>query len=106
MEVLVARLTKANDAYRNGLTLQMTDEEYDAGIEELQKRVPNHPLLKKVRAPPLQSKTVTMPYYLGSLNKAKVAEDLLKWTKAKQNYVVSEKRRVHQEVRCRARLHG
>ena len=91
MEVLVARLTKANDAYRNGLTLQMTDEEYDAGIEELQKRVPNHPLLKKVRAPPLQSKTVTMPYYLGSLNKAKVAEDLLKWTKAKQNYVVSEK---------------
>jgi len=72
MEVLVARLTKANEAYRNGLTLQMTDEEYDAGIEELQKKVPNHPLLKKVRAPPLHvNKTVTMPYYLGSLDKDK-----------------------------------
>ena len=92
MELLVARLTKANDAYRNGLAILMTDEEYDAGIDELQKKVPNHPLLKKTRAPPSQiSKTVPMPYYLGSLNKAKVAEELLKWTKAKQNYVVSEK---------------
>lgn len=99
MEALVSKLTKANEAYRNGLALQMTDEEYDAGMEELSKKVPNHPLLKKVRAAPAQQKdkkTVTMPYYLGSLNKAKVADDLIKWTKARQGqclgiYVVSEK---------------
>ena len=95
METLVLNLTKANEAYRNGLALQMTDEEYDAGMEELSKKVPNHPLLKKVRAAPSQQKdkkTVVMPYYLGSLNKAKVADDLTKWTKARHGiYVVSEK---------------
>ena len=95
MEALVSRLTMANEAYRNGLALQMTDEEYDAGIEELSKKVPNHPILNRVRASPIStSKIVTMPYYLGSLNKAKVADDLKKWSKKVVShgpYVVSEK---------------
>lgn len=95
MDILVQSLTKANEAYRNGLTITMTDEEYDAGVELLAKQVPNHPFLKKLRAAPTAaaaSKTVTMPYYLGSLNKAKVADDLTKWTKsAAAPYVVSEK---------------
>ena len=99
MDILVARLTKANDAYRNGLALLMTDDEYDAGLEALAKHSPNHPLLKKVRAAPvkLAGKTVVMPYYLGSLDKAKVPEDLTKWvTKTKTvggatTYLISEK---------------
>ena len=52
MDSLISRLTKANEAYRNGSTLLMTDDEYDAGLEELKKAQPNHPLLKQVRAAP------------------------------------------------------
>ena len=82
MDVLVNQLTRANEAYRNGQALVMTDEEYDAGMELLASKVPNHPLLKLVRAPPSgRGATVKMPFYLGSLDKAKVAEDLLKWVK-------------------------
>jgi NAD-dependent DNA ligase len=95
MDVLVAKLTKANEAYRSGQALIMTDEEYDAGMEELAKKVPNHPLLKKVRAAPAdKGRTVKMPYYLGSLDKAKVGEDLTKWIKkceADSTFLVSEK---------------
>jgi NAD-dependent DNA ligase len=93
MDTLVSRLTKANDAYRNGQTLLMTDDEYDAGLEQLKKLNPNHPLLKQVRAAPSEkSKVVRMPFYLGSLDKAKTAEELGKWTKkSKGPYIVSEK---------------
>ena len=55
MEKLVQQLTKANEAYRNGLSLTMTDEEYDAGLEELAKKVPNHPFLKNSLARNLPS---------------------------------------------------
>jgi NAD-dependent DNA ligase len=95
MDILVAKLTKANEAYRNGQSLIMTDDEYDAGMEELAKKVPNHPLLKKVRAAPTEKgRTVKMPYYLGSLDKAKVGDDLTKWLKkceADSSFIVSEK---------------
>lgn len=94
LATLVLSLTRANDAYRNGRPLIMTDEEYDAGMEELAKKVPNHPLLKKVRAEPVSGRTVKMPYYLGSLDKAKVSDELSKWLNkcAKDStYVVSEK---------------
>ena len=93
MDILVASLTKANEAYRNGKPLLMTDEEYDKGMEELALKVPNHPLLKQVRAPP-SGKVVRMPFYLGSLDKAKTQEELAKWTKkidAGVTFVVSEK---------------
>jgi NAD-dependent DNA ligase len=92
MDILVSKLTKANEAYRNGKTLLMTDDEYDAGIEELSKKVPNHPLLKQVRAPPVAEKVVRMPFYLGSLDKAKTPEELEKWRKKHNtSFVVSEK---------------
>ena len=38
MDTLVANLKKANEAYRSGATLLMTDEEYDARMEELAKK--------------------------------------------------------------------
>jgi NAD-dependent DNA ligase len=94
MDTLVSRLTKANDAYRNGQTLLMTDDEYDAGLEQLKKLNPNHPLLTQVRAAPSgdKAKVVRMPFYLGSLDKAKTSEELGKWTaKHKGPYIVSEK---------------
>jgi DNA ligase (NAD+) len=92
MDTLVSRLTAANKAYRNGQTLLMTDDEYDAGLEQLKKLQPDHPLLKQVRATPEKGKVVRMPFYLGSLDKAKTSEELGKWTaKHKGPYIVSEK---------------
>jgi len=94
MDTLISRLTKANDAYRNGQSLLMTDDEYDNGLEQLKKFQPNHPLLNQVRAAPSSEngKIVRMPFYLGSLDKAKTSEELGKWTsKHKGPYVVSEK---------------
>ena len=82
MDTLISRLTKANDAYRNGQSLLMTDDEYDNGLEQLKKFQPNHPLLNQVRAAPSSEngKIVRMPFYLGSLDKAKTSEELGKWT--------------------------
>ena len=93
MEVLVSNLTKANDAYRNGAALLMTDEEYDAGLVQLAIYSPNHPLLNKVRASPTHGQVVRVPYYLGSLDKAKTAEELDKWAKKQvtESYLVSQK---------------
>lgn len=96
MDALISKLTKANEAYRNGQVLLMTDDEYDKGLDELKKVQPSHPLIKKVRAPPSSEngKVVRMPFYLGSLDKAKTAEELGKWTKktaSNTGYVVSEK---------------
>jgi DNA ligase (NAD+) len=93
MDTLVSRLTKANEAYRNGQSLLMTDDEYDNGLEQLKKVQPDHPLLKQVRAAPSdKANVVRMPFYLGSLDKAKTSEELGKWTKkSKGPYIVSEK---------------
>jgi DNA ligase (NAD+) len=96
MDALVQKLTKANEAYRNGQALLMTDDDYDAGLEQLRKLNPQHPFLKQVRAAPNANthKVVRMPFYLGSLDKAKVAEELEKWTKKApkgSTFIVSEK---------------
>jgi len=97
MDALVLNLTKANEAYRNGHSLLMTDDEYDAGLEQLAKLNPQHPFLKQTRAAPATTsagKVVRMPFYLGSLDKAKVAEDLEKWTKKApkaSTFIVAEK---------------
>jgi len=96
MDILVQQITHANEAYRNGQALLMTDEEYDAAVDLLSSKVPNHPLLKKIRAPPSSANgsIVRMPYYLGSLDKAKVIDELTKWFKKApldSRFMISEK---------------
>ena len=94
MDILVSKLSKANEAYRNGAPLLMTDEEYDAGLAALESIDPAHPFLKMVRAPPSTcGQVVRVPYYLGSLDKAKTAEELDKWAKKQvtDSYLVSQK---------------
>lgn len=91
MDTLVSRLIQANEAYRNGKALLMTDDEYDNGLDELAKKDPNHPFLKQIRAAPT-GKVVRMPFYLGSLDKAKTEDELSKWArKNNPDYVISEK---------------
>jgi NAD-dependent DNA ligase len=90
--LLAKQLKEANEAYRNGMPLLMTDEEYDRGIAELTDLKPDHPLLKQVRGAVVGSHAVTLPYYLGSLDKAKTSDELAKWiSKHKDSYVLSEK---------------
>ena len=96
MDALILKLTKANEAYRNGQALLMTDDEYDIALEQLAKLNPQHPFLKQVRAAPnnVEAKVVRMPFYLGSLDKAKVADELEKWTRKApkaSTFVVAEK---------------
>jgi NAD-dependent DNA ligase len=95
MDTLVANLEKANDNYRNGLPLLMTDEEYDAALDLLAKTSPSHSLLKTTRGAITNKNgtVVKMPYYLGSLDKAKTPEELAKWCKKVKDttFIVSEK---------------
>jgi DNA ligase (NAD+) len=80
IDSLVTRLTAAAHAYHNGLTLLMTDAEYDAAIDQLTAAAPDHPFLRRVGAPVAVGDEVALPIPLPSLNKIK-AEDgsLAKW---------------------------
>ena len=93
MDALINKLTQANEAYRSGQTLLMTDDEYDAAMELLASMDPNHPLLTKVRITPKGGIMVKMPYYLGSLDKVKQADELGKWLKkaTETDFLISEK---------------
>ena len=63
MQALVHKLIAANEAYRNGSTLLMTDDEYDEGIEMLARVDPNHPLLFQVGAETNQNgKATKLPH--------------------------------------------
>ena len=93
MDTLVLRLQRANEAYRAGKPLLMTDDEYDAALEELRQMDSNHPFLRQIRAAPqILDKVVRMPFYLGSLDKAKTSEELGKWAKKIQGpFHIAEK---------------
>lgn len=78
--VLAARLQAASFAYHNGLPLQMTDEEFDAGVDALRAAAPTHPFLSAVGAPVATGDEVPLPVPLPSLNKIKPDDGSLeKW---------------------------
>jgi NAD-dependent DNA ligase len=79
MNALVKRLTEANYAYHNGLSPLMTDDEYDAAIDQLRVMDPTHPFLTKVGAPVAAGDEVALPIPLPSLNKIKPDGTLQKW---------------------------
>jgi DNA ligase (NAD+) len=78
---LVKRLAEASAAYHNGQALLMTDEEFDAGIDQLRALDPHHPFLTEVGAPITAGDEVALPYPLPSLNKIKPDGTLEKWVK-------------------------
>lgn len=80
MEALVAKLEQASHAYHNGLPLTMTDDAYDAAVEELRRVAPQHPFLSKVGAPLATGDDVALPIPLPSLNKMKDQDAIAKWT--------------------------
>lgn len=76
---LVDRLTKANDAYRNGSPI-MSDAAYDALEDQLRALDPAHPFLSKVGAAPTSGwQKARHGRPMASLNKAQVLTDLQAW---------------------------
>ena len=70
---LVRRLEAASSAYYNTGKPTMTDEEYDALREELERQAPEHPFLHTIGAVPTAAAgtVVTLPFCMPSLNKIK-----------------------------------
>jgi DNA ligase (NAD+) len=94
LSALVGRLTAASHAYHNGLTLLMSDEEFDTSLDALRTAAPDHPFLAQVGAAVAAGDEVALPIPLPSLNKIKPADGSLeKWlTKfAAPTYHVSAK---------------
>lgn len=70
IETLVAKLQKAAHAYYETDTPIMTDTEYDACVETLQKLSPNHPFLASIGSQPTSGATA-LPVPMPSLDKRK-----------------------------------
>lgn len=88
-ESIVKRLRDASKAYYETAKPIMSDAEYDALIETLQKVAPNHPYLKEVGSMP-SSEIVTLPVPMPSLDKRK--PDTLRHDDTQKGpYVISEK---------------
>jgi len=82
IQSLVTKLQQASNAYHNGLPLLMTDEQYDAGIDQLRALDPSNRFLQAVGAPippHLKCQEVELPIPLPSLNKLKSSEEIAKW---------------------------
>jgi len=90
METLVSLLTQASHAYYNDTPI-MDDDTFDALVEQLKEKDPNHPFLKTVGAPPTEG-VVKLPAFMPSLDKIKPGESsLTRFLRLSQDYVISEK---------------
>ena len=87
---LFKRLILADNAYYNSGTSTLSDKEYDALKEHLQKRYPNHPYFNKVGANvSIKSIKEPLPFILGSLDKKK-NDTICDWCRGK-NVTISAK---------------
>ena len=82
----------ANDKYYNSDDEIITDEIYDILREQLIKRDPKNPILKKVGAP-IPVNKVKLPFWMGSMDKIKPDTNVLsRWIqKYKKPYNISDK---------------
>ena len=88
-EELTDMLNYANTMYRNFQPI-MTDNEYDILEDYIKEKYPNNKALTQIGAPPTKNK-VTLPYFMGSMDKIKPDTNALKTWEAKYQgpYVLS-----------------
>jgi len=88
-EELVAMLNHANNQYVNFQPI-MSDNEYDILENYIKEKYPNNPALKQIGALPTKNK-VTLPYFMGSMDKIKPDTNALDIWKSKYQgpYVLS-----------------
>ena len=87
---LAKAISIAKAAYYNTGKPIVSDKIFDAIESALRAKAPNHPALSKVGSTPT-SRKVPIPYYMGSLDKAKTTEELDSWAAGSTNFVVSDK---------------
>ena len=76
---LVAKLRQASDAYYNGGAASvMSDDAYDAALDQLRVLDPTNPYLDEVGAPPPSEGAVKLPHPMPSLDKIKPGQDTLR----------------------------
>jgi len=87
---LVKMVVLSNDAYYNGETPLLTDNEYDILKEFVEKKFPKNTVIKEVGAP-VEKNKVTLPYHMASMDKIKPDTGALNAWKAKYKgpYVTS-----------------
>ena len=90
---IVKLIRDANKVYYNSGNPIMTDEEYDLLKDELKKREPSHKLLSQVGEKVHSKNKVTLPYFMGSMDKIKPGNGLInKWiSKYNGPYIASDK---------------
>lgn len=90
---VVAWLKMASDAYYNQGEPVMSDDMFDMLKDILEKRAPSHPYLKEIGAPISNENKVTLPYWMGSLDKIRDdPKQLQKWkTSHPGDVVISDK---------------
>lgn len=77
---IVKLINDSNKQYYNFDNPIMSDEQYDILKEELQKREPDHKLLKKIGDETHSKDKVKLPYNMGSMDKNKLGTGIIdKW---------------------------
>jgi len=89
-EELIAILKYANEKYRNSQPI-MTDNEYDILEDYIKAKYPNNKATSQIGAPVASKNKVTLPYFMGSMDKIKPDTNALANWKAKYTgpYVLS-----------------
>lgn len=89
---LVNYIKQCNSDYYNG-SPSITDSMYDSIKDILDERDPNNELVNEIGAPEKADRTkVKIPYYMGSMDKIKTTDSIIKFYKKHSgNYVLSDK---------------
>lgn len=90
---IAAWLKLASDAYYNQGEPLMTDDIFDMLKDILEQRAPNHAFLKEIGAPIVNESKVSLPYWMGSLDKIRDdSKQLQRWkTSHPGDVVISDK---------------
>jgi NAD-dependent DNA ligase len=93
VDLLVQLAKHASDRYYNGKAI-MADAEFDLIVDAIRSKDPENAFLGDVGAPIMSKNKVTLPFYMGSMDKIKPDDDneLQKWSKKYDlPYVISDK---------------